>query len=230
MNNQRLRPSLILCIVVCLLFFNTPKAHSKKITSIRPQTSIDVLLSRMEASSRPKKHPVSHGVKKKPTEESSITPRFHLAFDIMGNFSSPSQNAALSSTGDMGLHTGLNLKIDGVELTFFGGIDLSLNIPWNYAYAKTGMIGLEVTGEISDPVRWALQASLSWAWYNRLDQLGHVWNPDTQIPLQMGLEITLIEGKRSELSFQVLGGIAPSWSAGIWSLAGVASGALHANL
>lgn len=161
--------------------------------------------------------------------ETNIIPRLHLAIDLLGSMSG-SDTTSVSIQGEIGVHSGLNLKIDSTELTFFFGLDLSLNLPWTNPYAKSALFGIEITTEIHEPIRLALQAVIEWNWYQRKDTAGTVWNPDVSIPLQLGLEFTLLEGKRSELSLQVLGGIAPQQSIGAWSMVGVCTIALHANL
>lgn len=170
-----------------------------------------------------------------PSDNSDTLVRFHIAVDAMGNFSySGGDPSNVITTGDVGVHAGINLKGSNIEWSFFTGPEISLNLPITHPFAKTWMVGTELTGEIAEPLRWALQIGVSWQWYNQLvrNNNGELiqWSPAVQIPIQAGLEIVLVEGKRSELSLQALCGIAPGWSTGAWSVTGICSGALHANL
>jgi hypothetical protein len=153
--------------------------------------------------------------------------------DIMGNFATKSDGSNETvTTGDIGVHGGLNIKGNYLELSLFTGPELSLNLPPSNPFAKTWTLGTELTGEIADPLRWALQIAASWQWYNQLiTKNGQTiqWSPGVQIPLQAGLELVIVDGKRTELSLQGLCGINPGWSRGAWSASGVCTGALHAN-
>ena len=179
------------------------------------------------------KDQVSPEKDKENSEEGTLV-RFHLAADIMGSFTgSGTIPQQIIASGDVGLHLGINLKIDGIEWSVFTGPELSLNMPIANPYAKTWMAGTELTGEIADPLRWAIQLNVSWQWYSTIkieDGIIMKWGPGVQIPIQAGVEITLVEGKRSELSLQGLCGIAPAWNTGQWSLGGACAAALHANL
>lgn len=162
--------------------------------------------------------------------ETNLRPRFHFALDVTNTFSRKSPQARISIEGDLSGHVGLNLQIKTIELIFFGGINLSLDRFWDQPHAKSFLVGMGLTREITEPLHFAVQLAVSWDWYQQHDANGGLWNPSTQIPLQAGLEMNLLEGHHSSLSFQILGGIAPKWTAGEWSLAGICTGALHANL
>jgi hypothetical protein len=167
----------------------------------------------------------------KPSEV--VLVRLHLATDVSGTFQS-NDGQTIDSSGDVGLHAGINLKFPGeIELSFFTGPEFSLNIPIQNPFAKTWMAGIEIGGPIAEPLRWVLEGNIAWSWYQRKTfEPGSppiLWSPDTTLKLVGGFEITLFEGKRTDIALQAKCGISPNWSTGVWQMAGSCGGAIHAN-
>jgi hypothetical protein len=160
--------------------------------------------------------------KNEPVKETLL--RFNLALDLNG-----SKTADDAGSGDLGAHIGLNIKREPIEITLFTGIELALSEPIN-PYGKSAIAGIECSFNLIEPLHFVFQSALVWNWFNRRDSVGILWYPDTQIPLQAGLEITLFERERTEIVFEVLAGIAPKWSAGAYTTAGTGTLAIHINL